>query len=74
MPTELVQSIVEERMHSVDEDCMKTIRFPPYYPRTVDLDICDDVNLLWDASLNLSDPQAHVFVSEEELLYFGLTL
>lgn len=74
MPTEVEHNIVEEAMYAVHEVRLRTLLFPPYYQRTVELDIYHHLNSLLDAALNLSDHHSNVFISEEEVLYLRITV
>lgn len=64
------QNAVEVRTHDKDEEWRKSVWFPPYYPKTVQLGKYNHVNTFWDAAVHQHNHHAHVFASQKEVLYF----
>lgn len=63
------QNAAKEWMLLADEVWIKSLRFPPYYPGTVQFDKYNHVTLLFDTTLTLRDYRAPVFVFEKEELF-----
>lgn len=62
------QNAAEVWIQRVHEKWIKTLRFPPYYPMTTDLEKCDHVTSFFHSTFIPNNHRAHVFVSKEEVL------
>lgn len=56
-------------IHSVDEECIKTLLFTPYVSKTVELDRHGYETPFLDAALIPSDYRANMVLSKTEVLY-----
>lgn len=60
---------VEERMNPLREEWIKTLRFPPYYPKTVRMNKYDHVTPFLHTVTIPHHHRAHMFVSKKEVLH-----
>lgn len=67
----VAQNAVEVWIQPVDKEWIKTLWFSPYYPKTIKSNKHDHVTPFLVSALILPDHRAHVFVSENEILYLN---
>lgn len=63
------QNSVQVQNQLVNEECIKALRFPPYYPKTVYLEKYDHLASFLHAAVVLRNFHCHVFISKNKTLY-----